>query len=1142
VKKSLLCMTLMLPFILSSVTYAGDVMIEGNQPYDKLPASITTPHIKWAKPLPGGAVKALVIAPTFSQRETVELGQRISLDYQVIMTATFDKFDYSAAAYMTVAPAIVAKIAEERLQKDYDVIIIGGVDWAALPSRVRLEILKKVYQGAGLLYVRPPSGNGELQKIFSGSRLEFDAGFVPMEKLPAFKGVQAGDVLKLYRFGKGAVGTLNYPGVRRSPYHCLTPDWDGGYENGSVFYDYYHSLLARLVLFLANRQSSIQISELSISGSVVKAVVNNGTTSARQVRMYLADRDSDKLLTGKESAVLLKPGRNELTFNLTPGKSGTHFADLFVYGEDGSTADWRSIAFDVERENKIADISLDKSFYTEGDKVQGTVTLQHAAASGKLTVNLLDNYGRLLATVTKNISGVDKASFALDVPKTLATMHAIEATLSSGTGVISQSSLEFPVRRATVWDPRDFRFIMWVGDIPRDHVMSDLFIKNLYNSGIDTIYQYYTPRYWNASKVEASQQEWNRELRSICGANLDVIPYFYRIYAKPNKHVREPCLTDPAYISRMENLLDKQTQVFAPYAPIAYSLGDENVLADGGTEICWSPTCLAGFRGYLKDRYGSLTNLNQIWQTGYTAWDDVVPSTLSEVKKDKNYPRWIDHRTYMEKVFADFLGRAADQIRQNDPQAIVGAEGWHPTNWQTGYDWQRLAGDFKLCNVYTTLHQQRLLSSFMRDKSLTGMWFGSYVAGMDEGHMRSHPWSSLFQGMNSAWWWTAFSSSGGAGGASAFSPDFSPLPALQQTLEEIGDIKSGIGKLLLSSKKSPARIAIQYSSVNLYASIVNPRDVPIPSLTHSWDSFALAFDTLGLDYSFLASKSIEQGGLKDYKVLVLPFAQSLSQREVAQIRAFVQSGGLVIADYFPGIMDQNCRMLPESSLADVFGKFSACSINNFGRGKSLYLGGYDKKAISGFLLSAGIEPRVKVAEKESGKASEGMTTAVFANGGVTYIGVLPDYKTAKKQSAEITFPVTGHIYDVRSKKYCGFASKITDLLTPGSAKVYAVSPYKVAGVQVSSFDSKIKRGRELKFQIRIKADTGRLAPHVVRIELINPKGMIVPEYAQNILVEGGICSAGSKVPFAYNELTGIWHIRVKDVMSGASGEAEFAVE
>lgn len=55
-------------------------------------------------------------------------------------------------------------------------------------------------------------------------------------------------------------------------------------------------------------------------------------------------------------------------------------------------------------------------------------------------------------------------------------------------------------------------------------------------------------------------------------------------------------------------------------------------------------------------------------------------------------------------------------------------------------------------------------------------------------------------------------------------------------------------------------------------------------------------------------------------MLILPAALALSDTEVAAIRKFVKSGGMVIADYLPGIMDEHCRSRGGvGALDDVFG-------------------------------------------------------------------------------------------------------------------------------------------------------------------------------------------------------------------------------
>ena len=43
-----------------------------NQPYDRLPGTLKTYHVPWAKPLKGGPLKALFIVPYNDSREVVE--------------------------------------------------------------------------------------------------------------------------------------------------------------------------------------------------------------------------------------------------------------------------------------------------------------------------------------------------------------------------------------------------------------------------------------------------------------------------------------------------------------------------------------------------------------------------------------------------------------------------------------------------------------------------------------------------------------------------------------------------------------------------------------------------------------------------------------------------------------------------------------------------------------------------------------------------------------------------------------------------------------------------------------------------------------------------------------------------------------
>ena len=49
-----------------------------DQPYDRLPGTLKTSHIRWARPLSGGTLDALFICPYKDSREVVELAQRLA--------------------------------------------------------------------------------------------------------------------------------------------------------------------------------------------------------------------------------------------------------------------------------------------------------------------------------------------------------------------------------------------------------------------------------------------------------------------------------------------------------------------------------------------------------------------------------------------------------------------------------------------------------------------------------------------------------------------------------------------------------------------------------------------------------------------------------------------------------------------------------------------------------------------------------------------------------------------------------------------------------------------------------------------------------------------------------------------------------
>jgi hypothetical protein len=117
-----------------------------------------TPHLDWAKPLAGGPPKVLFITPRKAAREVVELCERMDIDRQAVLT-----YNPSTMALNNVYESLVSGTSmaektrelQDKINGDYNAIVLANVDWKVLPLEVQYKILRKVADGAGLLIVYP---------------------------------------------------------------------------------------------------------------------------------------------------------------------------------------------------------------------------------------------------------------------------------------------------------------------------------------------------------------------------------------------------------------------------------------------------------------------------------------------------------------------------------------------------------------------------------------------------------------------------------------------------------------------------------------------------------------------------------------------------------------------------------------------------------------------------------------------------------------------------------------------------------------------------------------------------------------------------------------------------------------------------
>jgi hypothetical protein len=958
--------------------------LDPNQAYGILGNGFESPHVKWAKPFAGGTVRALVLAPQWSQRETVELAQRLDLDPTAWMCSSFRRVAVPAEWFMIPTPAaLIDRLLRQYASGTFDVIVVGKLDWGMLPAKQRFELLRQVAEGAGLVYVCPPAGNPELALVTSRKAapdgVAFIAKGIPFASLPQLRDLRGEKVVRAGLFGKGRVVALDYNQAlpaeedeqgrislwRTAAYPALTPQWDhvGSYsqeisrgyippdecaELEFVPYEYYQSLVARAVVWASGRQPAAQVGEAELPDPVdypATAQAAQVTTTAAPAGALLKAVVRSRYEYGRSYEVPARPAAERSSLPLPAIPAGEYILDVWLTAADGKVLDWSSRGFTVKADIEITAIGLDGRSYNPGDTVAGTASLSRPLTEREaLVVELWDNHGRKLAE--RSLAGAGNHytfSFTLDRP--LAILHAICARAASQGHDVAVRRLAFPVR-AKLKGFDDFNEIVWSG--ADNQFLTHLMLRKLAQ----------------ADQADAIDVGWSgaTHARNVALANLAAVPYtagFGHFGSKtvPVTGTMNGCMTAPQTRNAIDEWGALQSAIYGPYGPLSWTHGDESYYA-GQADTCWSDTCLAAFREFLQGRYASLDALNREWETGYKTWDDAMPLTFEEAAKTGNYAPWIEHRLAQQLVWARHYEYTGKALSVNDPHAHVGFDGNNGFNLPNGgINWWVLKDHVGELHGYVrNSEEMEVFRSFAGPGHLSGMWYGAYGPNWPIGpatveYHHFFPWYSLLHGLNSTWFWTM----GSPGNITGYAPDFTNLPFLQASRDALCDIRGGIGKLLLAGTRQDDGIAVHYSEASRLAEALTGGRTTATleggislagaaPTTEAWaerlTDFNKALEHCGLQYRYMAYEEVEEDALaaRGCTVFIMPHSRAVSEKEAAAIRRFVNAGGLLLADILPGILNGHGTRQAESLLADLFPSREPGVVNRIGDGKSVLLG------------------------------------------------------------------------------------------------------------------------------------------------------------------------------------------------------------
>lgn len=895
--------------------------------FNQLTEEFVSPHIKWCKPYSGGKIRALFIVPRGGAREAIEVAQRLDMDYQVVMAMSQDELGWTSTSG-PYAPAEGISLEDmtqelnEKLKLDYDVIVTGMIKWDMLPRESLYTIMQKVHDGTGLVSAYHKFGRNKLvQRLFDKPAVEpaaMDALLqgVPWQALPVLNALQPADFVELRQFHDGRMALLNYPD--RSIFVCLTP-WLPDTDTTSyrdLHYEYYQSLLIKAMLWAAKKQPAVTVAlsvpAASINRDQLKAsplrIQVGGPAQALEADVTVRDEDQNVFLQAQK-----KLGAGETTIAMPVLPAGKYFADAIVRSGDACTT-WGSTAFTVTSDLNVASLTLDRPSALNDETVTAQVELSADPPAGTtLWLTVTDNLGREM--LRKSVPAARQAAIPFKVSNPLAMSATVKVFIvggGSGKEPLEQANianaattLYIPLKRSR----GNYAHAVWSAPDRRNDHIRRLHLQQLENSDVDM--------HTNSPRSIAGQT-W------LLDNNCDTIPYATRYSYDGKDLVRNPCLTNPKFLQDHLTQLETLGKDLAPYGPRAYTLGDECFLARSGVDVCFSPTCTADFREWLKGEYPNVQALNASWGTSYKSIDEAEPITFEDAKKLNQPARWVDHRRHMEFVYARMMQRAEDAIRKGDPKAEVGFDGPFNTDSVSGNDWWQLMQTFDMCNVY--FHQPtqwEFLRSFagdrpQKDGMLLGLWYGGYFEHRSEDEQRMWPWKGVLNGFNSMWWYAVYHGTTSVCPMDALTPSTTLYPSFRWATEEMKELRAGSGQALMNATRLDDGIGVHYSQSSVHAATLTGE---FGRQDGVWNQVFTTLEDMGLQYTCVAYAQIEKDGIdvKRYPAFILPYSQAISPAEAAAFRKYVADGGTLIADVRPGVYDQHGKPQSPGLLDDLFG-------------------------------------------------------------------------------------------------------------------------------------------------------------------------------------------------------------------------------
>jgi len=515
---------------------AEKAVVDFGERYYSPGREVVTPHIAWANPYAKGKLRVLFIDLRTRMREVVEFAQRLEMDYAFAAAYAVKNHDeiflpgrLRGGWYKGDEPGDkIERLRTLLSEPDYDLIVVGSIDWRDLPLFAKYEILRRVKAGTGLVSIGRGAYNDEYRRKACTEKIDIPSSIVagvPWQALPAFASYPdshefVSKTLSAWQFGEGIIVTIE--GYQVPDFHILSPGFTSNPLNGPWYawwgrrpaeykakypeidlpitdvklldYDYNLAWLTKVMLFAAGKMPEITVDEEGVVRDVDRETLSEigfrlqsdllEAVTGLTAQSVLRDRDNKVVASATRQGVTATPGRSLVAFPVSNVPAGQYFADLWLK-RDGQVLTFGSLALNVRSKRGFRSVKLVSDHFGKEDAVKVMVEIEGAkleTGNLRLGVKQTDNHGRL---VRESSFSIQNSTFSIalpPIPAPLTVWQFLTVDLVSGDTVLDRRRIPFSLSNLYLADT--IRVGTW--QPPRSSYLSFRLHARLYDVGFDS--------------------------------------------------------------------------------------------------------------------------------------------------------------------------------------------------------------------------------------------------------------------------------------------------------------------------------------------------------------------------------------------------------------------------------------------------------------------------------------------------------------------------------------------------------------------------------------------------------------------------------------------------------------------------------